>query len=66
MAEDTARQILSLLLTEKGIPVPEGSGESELLQLYLDMNPVPTAAEHALAAIFDAAGNSKATNSPAE
>lgn len=55
MNEDEARQLLSLLLAESGIPVPEEADAASLMRRYLDAAPLPAAVENALAAIFDAA-----------
>ena len=55
MNEDEALQLLSLLLAENGLPVPAGADAAALLRRYLDAAPLPTTAENALAAIFDAA-----------
>ncbi len=63
MTDDRARQILSSLLTEKGVAPPEGSDIRQLLALTLSTGNLPDDISHALAETFNAVA--AATQPPA-
>ena len=55
MSDIKARQLLSLLLVENGIAVPEDMDAAGLMRRYLEASPLPAATENALATVFDVA-----------
>ena len=57
MRDESAEQLMRLLLMERGIAVPEEADAETLLRLALGADPVPASLAGALAEIFDAASD---------